>query len=910
MWVEINTVPLWADNRIVGLLGVSRDVTVRREEEEIKRIFSDRFFKAFMEVATPMAISAIKDGRYIDVNEAFTKVMGIDREDLIGNTSTGMRHISGIQRALILEQLARKGRVENLELEVAVKGGEKRYGLFNVTKIQVHHEEYLLTVITDITKQKEVEGELRKSELKVRAILDKTIHFIGIVTPEGTLVSANQTALAFAGTGPEEVIGKPFWATPWWTHSQESQVALRNAIGSAAAGSAMRFETTHVALDGTTHWIDFSLKPVYDNGEMLFLLAEGYDITDRKRAEETLRASEERYRTIFENTGNATVIIEEDTTISLANAEFERLSGYTRDEIVGKKHWTEFVVEEDLERMRVQHSLRRQTTGDALKQYEFRFVTRSGEIRHIYLTIDTIPGTKRSIASLMDITDRMRAEEALRKSEGTVRALLNANPETMLLVDRDGIILACNDIVLKRIGKPLHQLILTCFYDHFTPDVAEGRRTRVEEVFRTGEMVNFVDTREGRVYDQYYYPVLDENGQVEKVAIYAMDITERKRIEEELLRKRNLESIGTLAGGIAHDFNNLLMTVVGYTSLARASLPHDHETTTLLSKAEAIALKGKDLTQKLIAFSQGGAPARNRITLPLLISDALRLTPVGEKIEVICTIPDGITKVEGDKAQLLQAIGHILKNAYEAMPEGGSVHVTVSDVFVGPDDVLPLAQGKYVRISIEDSGTGIPPENLSKIFDPYFTTKAMGADKGLGLGLAIVYAIIRNHRGHIAVESTPSKGAVFHLYLPLSSEAPVVQIQRGTPKGREKRVLFMDGEEQLRDIGSQILSHLGYEVLLAKDGREVVDIYRKEMESGRTIDVVMLALAVKIGMDGREAINRLVRIDPHVRAIVSSGYIDDPVVSRYTDYGFKAAARKPYSLENLRDVLSDILAGP
>ncbi|HOW53566.1 MAG TPA: ATP-binding protein [Syntrophorhabdaceae bacterium] len=381
-----------------------------------------------------------------------------------------------------------------------------------------------------------------------------------------------------------------------------------------------------------------------------------------------------------------------------------------------------------------------------------------------------------------------------------------------------------------------------------------------------------------------------------------------REAQAEILKMKNLESIGTLAGGIAHDFNNLLMAVTGYIALAKTRIGPQNMVYELLSEAERISFMGKELTQQLITFSKGGEPAKKIINLNALVKEALENALAGSGITARFSISDSLNRVEADEGQIRQVINNIAVNSREAMPRGGTLKVSIDRALIGEDGSIPLESGNYVRISFEDEGCGMTEDVLPRIFDPYFTTKVMGSQKGMGLGLAVVYSIARKHNGTVTAESVPGKGTTVHVYLPLLVPAKVRRApeapQRVSPKGK---ILFMDDEKIIRDIAQQIISRLGYEAVLAENGLEAIDLYIKEQQSGGRFEVVILDLTVKRGAGGKEAMTELLRIDPEVKAIISSGYTNDSAIARYSDFGFVGAITKPYKANDLKELIERVV---
>jgi PAS domain S-box-containing protein len=397
-----------------------------------------------------------------------------------------------------------------------------------------------------------------------------------------------------------------------------------------------------------------------------------------------------------------------------------------------------------------------------------------------------------------------------------------------------------------------------------------------------------------------------ESEQTCRVAV--TDITERKRAEADRLVLNKLESTGILAAGIAHDFNNLLTVVLLDLELAQALTPPGEELAHLLEEAKKASLTASGLTQQLITFAKGGAPVRKPTHLSGVIQESVRLALSGSNVRCEFSLAEDLWVAEVDAGQIGQVIRNMVLNAREAMPQGGMVFVRAENVVLSAQEQPSLPAGKYVRVSIADQGGGVAKDVLPKIFDPYFSTKQGGKQRGMGLGLTICHAVAQKHGGAIAVESAVGVGTTFHIYLPaarkLSGEekAPV---PAGVP--RHGRVLVMDDEEAVRRVVGLTLRRMGHEVELVEDGQTAVEVYKKAKGRGRHFDVVILDLMVPGRMGGREAIQALLQIDPAVKAVVMSGYANDPVVLEHDRYGFKGALVKPFNLGQLREILSRVL---
>jgi signal transduction histidine kinase len=401
------------------------------------------------------------------------------------------------------------------------------------------------------------------------------------------------------------------------------------------------------------------------------------------------------------------------------------------------------------------------------------------------------------------------------------------------------------------------------------------------------------------------YPVR-RHGRIIGGVVTFLDVSERRRMEGELLNMRKLESLGVLAGGIAHDFNNLLTGVLGNLSLAREEVGPGSALRELLDESEQAAQRARALTQQLLTFSKGGAPVKKELSAWGIVEESATFALRGSAVRGELAPAEGLWSLEADAGQLAQVIQNLVINGVQAMPRGGTLTVLGDNVELGTASGLPLGAGRYVRISVHDEGEGIPPEHLQRIFDPYFTTKRTG----VGLGLATVYAIVRKHGGHVSVASRLGGGTTFEVWLPATGRVadPVSARARPAVSGRG-RVLVMDDERIVRDAASGMLRVLGFGVLTAADGAEAVALYDAERRSGRPVVAVLMDLTVPGGMGGVEALRSLRAIDPAVCAVTTSGYSTDPVMGDHGAYGFAGVLPKPYTLEELAQVIAGVLPG-
>jgi two-component system, cell cycle sensor histidine kinase and response regulator CckA len=542
--------------------------------------------------------------------------------------------------------------------------------------------------------------------------------------------------------------------------------------------------------------------------------------------------------------------------------------------------------------------------------------------RQLWLETHAVPlrNEKNEITALLgvtrDITERKRAEEELRENQSRLDLALQSAHMGVWRWEIKENRRYFDDLTCQLLGIDAATFAGTA--EEFFRAVHPDDRERVEAaIARTLEhdvpyepeyrvvwpegSIRYITAR-GRL-------VRDDTGQPARISGILWDVTEQHVLEEERLKAQKLESIGTLAGGIAHDFNNLLQGVFGYISMAKLTHDQKEKSLAMLEQAEKALHQSVNLTSQLLTFSKGGKPLKKVIDLRPVIENAVKFGLSGSRITAVLAFDDDLRPVDADEGQINQVVQNLVLNADQAMPEGGSIAIAVRNAAApGPELPPGLPAGNYIAVSIRDSGVGIPPQYVKKIFDPYFTTK----EKGSGLGLATSYSIVKNHGGALEVASEVGKGSTFTIYLPAAErKAATAAGPASASSGRTCKILVMDDEELVRKVAYELLTGLGHDVELAGKGDEAVEKYRQARAAGIPFDVVILDLTIRGGMGGAEALRKLQEIDPGVKAIVSSGYSDDTVVANYREHGFAAFLKKPYDMTRLQATLNELLtSGP
>ncbi|MFA5264634.1 MAG: ATP-binding protein [Opitutaceae bacterium] len=516
---------------------------------------------------------------------------------------------------------------------------------------------------------------------------------------------------------------------------------------------------------------------------------------------------------------------------------------------------------------------------------------------------------------VIDVTQRHEAELELAAEKERLSVTLRAMGEGVITSDKAGLVQFLNPAAasllgidaVEAVGRPLTELLL--LQNGVTGGPVESPTTAV---LKEGILVELpiqtvlksLDGESHRV-EGCCASVRDSGSLIVGTVLVLRDITDRHRLEEELQRASRMESIGILAGGIAHDFNNILTAIMGNMTLARLdaeSLPAVQES---LVEAQKAVIRARDLTQQLLTFAKGGDPVRAAVQLREVVAEVARFALHGSRVRCEFDLADNLWPVNADKGQVGQVVQNLVINSIQAMPEGGRLRIVGRNVEVRQGMSVPLAPGLYVLISVEDSGIGIKPEDKERIFDPFYSTKCQGS----GLGLAMAYSIVKKHKGHIEVESELGQGTVFKIWLPAMPNArPVEETgDKGDTERLTGRVLFMDDEPSIRRTAAALLKRGGMEVEETSDGESAVAAYARALSEGRPFNLVVMDLTVPGGMGGLDAFAELRRIDPGVKAIVSSGYSSNPILANYREHGFFGMVAKPYETNEFLSVVRSVL---
>jgi PAS domain S-box-containing protein len=506
------------------------------------------------------------------------------------------------------------------------------------------------------------------------------------------------------------------------------------------------------------------------------------------------------------------------------------------------------------------------------------------------------------------MTDQTRSELALLGSEKKYKDLFENSSDLIQIVKPDGHFLYVNPAWRHTFGYSEEEVAALSIFDLIASDCQDHCMATFQQVLSDPKL-HYIDTvfttKDGRQIIIEGNAICNfEDGVPISTQCIFNDVTEKKRMAEELIKAQKLESLGVLAGGIAHDFNNLLTAILGNISLAKMYSNPNERITGYLDKTEKASIRAQGLTKQLLTFSRGGAPVKTVTTITELIKDSTSFVLRGSMVKCDYHFAEDLWDVEADEGQLAQVAQNLVINARQAMPDGGTITIQASNKTLAPDIHSSLPPGNYIELLFQDTGTGISQEHITRIFDPYFSSKSSGS----GLGLAISYSIIKNHNGAITVLSKEGQGTVFSILLPATlKQATIAENQDGLQKIASKKILIMDDDKAVREIMAAMLTFIKCSVVPAGDGKEAIALYLQAKEEGTPFDLVIMDLTVPGGMGGRETIAALLALDSTAKAIVSSGYANDPIMADYQDYGFCGILSKPFKIDELNKVIATLL---
>ncbi len=551
-------------------------------------------------------------------------------------------------------------------------------------------------------------------------------------------------------------------------------------------------------------------------------------------------------------------------------------------------------------------------------QAHFAAAAAAGDYAHLdILNIQGADEISMLVKSYNVLAEKLRKyHDSLYAEKERLNVTLRSIGDGVITTDLDGNIVLMNKIAEQLTGWHMREAAgrpLPDIFNIINEKTGEQCDCPVVRVLRSGGIVDLANhtvliAKDGVQYsiEDSAAPIFDKESHIIGTVLVFRDMTEKKKTRRELQKIKKLESIGILAGGIAHDFNNILTAILGNIELAGIAIEPTAKAYPLLQAAKNASLRAKDLTQQLLTFAKGGAPVKKTTAIDNVIIESANFVLHGSSVSCRFRIPDDLWLTDIDTGQISQVIQNLVINAIHAMPDGGSIIISCSNIEDIKADTIGLPETNYIKITVRDTGCGISKKYIEKIFYPYFTTK----QEGSGLGLAITHSIIAKHGGHIEVQSVLEKGTTFNIYLPASTNKILKNTseKKAARETAKARIIVMDDDKLVQNVAAAMLTSIGHEALLADNGEEAVAILAERCRNDQHVDAIIMDLTIPGAMGGKEAIKEALKIAPDIKAIVASGYSNDPIMADYRQYGFKAALAKPFTIAELKEVLADILA--
>ena len=860
-------------------------------------------------------------GKFIQANPAIVKMFGYDSREEFLKIGVSDLYKDPLEREEFIFKIAEAGSIKNEILELQKKDGTGFIGSVSAVAVMNNNGEikHFDGIIEDITERKWAEESLRESHKRYQLIVENISNVVWTMDMNFNNTFVSPSVYQQRGYTPEEVKNQPLGEriNP---NSIEKVFNLYNEklklieAGDSEGWEPIEFEIEQPCKDGSTIWTTNTVRflPGPDK-QPASLLGTTHDITERKRAEEALLESEAQKAAILDGITTNLAFVNEDLEILWANKISADSVKRNVDEMIGRKCY-ELWADPDAPCdgcPTVRAFQTKRTEQTIIHSPDGRVWEEKGEP-----VFDGKGGLIGVLEIAHDITIKTRAEDALRESEERYRLLVENQTDMIVKFDADGHLTFVSQSYCKAFGKSEDELLGKKFIPLIHDEDREAVVKALDRVHRPPYIAHVEEramTKDGWRWQAWLNTaVLNEKNEVEATVAVGRDINKQKQVEEEriklkaqLQQAQKMEAMGTLAGGIAHDFNNLLMAIQGRTSIMLIEKDSSHPDIRHLKGIEDNVESAADLTRQLLGFARGGKYEVSSTDLNELIEKQNRMFGRTKKeITIHGRYEEDLWSVEVDRGQIEQVLLNLYVNAGQAMLGGGDLHLETENLTLDENYVKPFSvePGKYVKISVTDTGVGMDKATQERIFEPFFTTKEIG--RGTGLGLASAYGIIKNHSGFINVYSEKGLGTTFNIYLPASEkeaieeEKPAGDTLRGT-----ETVLFVDDEDMIIEVAEGLFEQLGYRVLTAKNGKEAIEIYEENKEH---IDIVLLDMIMP-DMSGSDTYDKMKKIDPDIKVLLSSGYSINGQATEIMDRGCNGFIQKPFKMKELSQKLRGIL---
>jgi len=889
------------------VLYVMRDITESKQSKENLNENQARLTAAIESMSDAVFISDV-EGKFVEFNTAFATFHRFADKDQCYETLSEWQDL--------LEICFLDGDIAPLDMwavAIALGGetgkgveyilkrkdtGEKWIGRYNFAPIFNSDGDITGSVVVghDITEHKRAEEELSN-------IFKLSPDMICKANADGYFKKLNPAWEYVLGFTIEELLSKPFLN---FIHPEDQNPTVKQVEKQVNGKSTLNFENRYRCKDGSYKFLEWNATHATPDGT---LYAVARDITDRKKAEDAILESEEKFKYIFDNSviGKSLTYLSGEMN---TNKAFYKMLGYSKKEFQALK-WQDITHPDDIELSR--KAIDSLLTGKKeSKQFIKRYLHKNGAVVWTEVSTNLRRDKENNplyfMSSINNITERKQAEEDLHRSEIKYRSMMESITDQLYICSPEFTVEYMNPAMIKRLGrdatgeachKALHGLNHKCDWCIFDP-VASGETIEIT-------IISPLDDRHYRVNNM---PIQNKNGTISKMSIfrditqYVEAVAEKDKAQAQLRHAQKMESIGTLAGGIAHDFNNILYPIIGFTQLSQSELSKDHPVQENLTDILDGAKRARDLVKQILQFSRQEKQTLQPTILKPVVEEVIKLlkTTIPANIDIQGHLYNGEDYVLCDATEIHEIVMNLCTNAYHSVEtNGGTIIVRLNKQNPSPD--LNLPSGEYICLSVSDNGVGIQKDIIDKIFEPYLTTKEIG--KGSGLGLSVVHGIVTNYKGTISVESSPGKGSDFNVFLPITTQSRIVEqkLIKDKSQGGTENILFVDDEASIIKLAARILERVGYTITGKTNCIEALELFTQKPDG---FDLVITDMAMPI-MTGTEFAKKILKIQPDIPIIICSGFSENVDSKIAKSIGIKEYIKKPILLDELTSKIRKVL---
>ncbi len=903
--VETSGIPILDDSgNVLGYRGVDRDVTeAERAERELKD--SEQRLKILFEYAPDAYYLNDFEGRFVDGNMAAEKLIGYSRAELIGKSFLDLDLLSPDQLEIAARNLAENARgIPTGPVELVLNRKDGTHVTVEVTTfpVTIKGEFLALGIARDVTERKRAERMLRFTQFSI----DRSADAAFWMEPDGRFIYVNEAACRSLGYSRDELltmsvqdIDPDFPAEIWPDHWKELKER-----------GSFTYESRHRSKDGRVFPTEITANFMEFEGKE-YNCAFVHDISQRKESERVLEGSLSLLRSTLESTADGILVVDTTGRIQSFNHKFLEIWRFPEHVVASS---------DDFE-MRMYILRHLEDPADMFEKVErlydhpeqemFSVIgLKDGRILEWYAKPQVIGGkTIGMVENFRDVTERRRAEQLLRDSEEKYRMLFEESKDGIFISTPDGKFLDINPAGVEMYGYSSKEELLNVDIArdlYVDPDKREVIKKELSEKGYVKDYEIIYRRKDGKVITvlETVTAMRDDAGNIIAYRGIQRDVTEQKKLEQQFLQAQKMESLGTLAGGIAHDFNNILSGILGYASFMKSKIDTDHPHYRYLDTIEKSSKRAAELTSQLLGFARGGRYNVRPLNVNTIVSEVLEIVrnTFTKNITIESNLSEPLPAVAADANQLQQVIMNLCVNSSDAMPGGGSLAIatgveTLTEEYV--ETHTWAKTGTYVFLAVTDTGIGMDDETAKRVFEPFFTTKEEG--KGTGLGLSMVYGVIKNHGGYIDVISAPNQGATFKIFLPMCGETEEYDSPEADAPGdsAKESILVVDDEEPVRLLTKDVLETHGYRVLLAVDGVEAIDVFKK-YDGDVSLAIIDMTMP---RMDGRETFLKLRQHNPDIKALLSTGYDQNDKTKEILSIGFVGFLQKPYLPDTLLSIV-------